>query len=645
MGGLKSCRRRCRGDLTELLIVGMTELDSFYRRDIERMIGLFLPDAQVVCETGPQIAGGLFLQFDLVFEEHQVTATVTASGPDAVQSDLSAAGGAAATSGETATVTAAETAAETAAVTRSAPVNANASVPVAAASSSTAPASADTAVGTAQGAQGATAAVTALAGSAGSGTEDPAAKAAEPNRSGEDRVAANAAEEGSGKCLVRRRRRLPVSPEADAATRRKVAKRAILFALHETLSEWTGAVQPWGILTGVRPTKLAHALVRRGLQDGRPVSDAKIAATLQSDYLIDPARARLVTEIIRREREVVPDLYRLDRAVSVYVGIPFCPTHCAYCTFPAYSMVDKAQYAEGFLAALIREIRMAGEVLREYGVPVTSVYVGGGTPTSLKAPELAELLQNLLLHIPARANWREFCVEAGRADTITADRVQVMKDFGIDRVSVNPQSFKAATLKHIGRGHSPDIVDKRFALFREAGFDDINMDLILGLPGENLADVLYSLERTLALRPDEVTVHTLSFKRAAVVTREREAFPVPDDDTVRRMMTAADSALRGAGLRPYYLYRQKDILANLENVGYALPGKEGVYNICIIEEAQTVVALGGGAASKWVTPGSGVITRHQNPSEPLAYVSHIDRLLQVKEAKLRSVCEAINSSG
>ncbi len=630
MGELKSYRRRCRGDLTELLIVGMTKLDSFYRRDIERMIGLFLPDAQVVCETGPQFAEGLFLQFDLGLGEHQVTATVTASGPDAVETTLSVASAATATA------------------TGSAPVNADAAVPVAAASSSIAPASADTAVGTAQ---GATAAVTALAGSAGSAglagseNEDPAAKAAEPNRSGEDRATASAVEEGLAECLVRRHRRLPLSPEPDAATQRKVAKRAILFALHETLSEWTGAVQPWGILTGVRPTKLAHALVRRGLQDGRPVSDAKIAATLQSDYLIAPARARLVTEIVRREREVVPDLYRLDRAVSVYVGIPFCPTHCAYCTFPAYSMVDKAKYAEGFLAALIREIRMTGEVLREYGIPVTSVYVGGGTPTSLKAPELAALLQNLLLHIPGRDDWREFCVEAGRADTITADRVQVMKDFGVDRVSVNPQSFKAATMKHIGRGHSPDIVDKRFALFREAGFDDINMDLILGLPGENLADVLYSLERTLALQPDEVTVHTLSFKRAAVVTREREAFPVPDDDTVRRMMAAADSTLRGAGLRPYYLYRQKDILANLENVGYALPGKGGVYNICIIEEAQTIVALGGGAASKWVTPGSGVITRHQNPSEPLAYVSQIDRILQVKEAKLRAVCEAISNNG
>lgn len=445
--------------------------------------------------------------------------------------------------------------------------------------------------------------------------------------------------------VVRRSRRLPVHSGADTTLSRRVAKRAILFALHETLAEWTGMTQPWGILTGVRPVKLAHALIRQGLETGRSVTDAEIAATLQSEHLVDPARARLVTEIVRRELDVIPDLYRLDRAVSVYVGIPFCPTHCAYCTFPAYSMVDKAKYAEGFLAALLREIRMTGEVLREYGVAVTSVYVGGGTPTSLKAPELATLLRSLLLHIPDRDRWREFCVEAGRADTITADRVQVMKDFGVDRVSVNPQSFKAATLKHIGRGHSPDIVDKRFALFREAGFDDINMDLILGLPGESLADVQYSLERTLALQPDEVTVHTLSFKRAAEVTREREAFPVPDDDTVRRMMTAADSALRGAGLRPYYLYRQKDILANLENVGYALPGKEGVYNICIIEEAQTIVALGGGAASKWVTPGGGVVTRHQNPSEPLAYVSHIDRILQVKEAKLRAVCEAINSSG
>ncbi|MCY0901863.1 MAG: coproporphyrinogen dehydrogenase HemZ, partial [Firmicutes bacterium] len=365
--------------------------------------------------------------------------------------------------------------------------------------------------------------------------------------------------------------------------------------------------------------------------------DDAMTRHLQDQYAISATRASLLTEITRRERAVMPDLYHLDRAVSLYVGIPFCPTHCAYCTFPAYSMVDKARYAEGFLAALTTEITRAGDLLRQYNIPVTTVYIGGGTPTSLKAPELRHVLETLLRHVPGAGHWREYSVEAGRADTITADRVAVMRELGVNRVSVNPQSFRAATLRAIGRGHSPEIVDKRFALFREAGFTNINMDLILGLPGENLDDVLYTLERTLRLEPDAVTVHTLSYKHSSAVTRDPSAYTVADNPTIVAMMAAADRHLRAAGQQPYYLYRQKDILANLENVGYSLPGKEGLYNIAIIEEAQTILALGGGGASKWVAPSQGVIGRHQNPREPSVYVGTLDPVWAKKEAVLHSL--------
>ncbi len=468
---------------------------------------------------------------------------------------------------------------------------------------------------------------------------------------------------------------------------RRAAKRASLHALHEALRALTGRAQPWGILTGVRPTKLAHAHLRRaatalietpdlgawpaaavaGKMDGpgdaasglpttgaamrpdlRPAVDgatlAMAARDLERDYLISPRRARLAVEIAQHQLRAVPDLHSLSKgAVSVYLGVPFCPTHCAYCTFPAYSMREKAAYAEDFLAALDKEIRAVGELLASYGVDVTSVYVGGGTPTSLRAPELRRVLEALLRHLPGGGSWREFCVEAGRADTITPDRVSVMRKLGVDRVSVNPQTFRAATLRAIGRGHSPEIVEKRFFLFREAGFSNINMDLILGLPGEETATVQDSVERTLRLKPDSVTLHTLSFKRSAAVTERRGAYAIPADETVVAMMDYASRAVETAGLRPYYLYRQKDILANLENVGYAHPGKESVYNISIIQEAETIVALGGGGASKWVLPGGLRAGQHKNPREPRSYVETIDAVLEVKLAALRRVCEAMRT--
>ena len=421
--------------------------------------------------------------------------------------------------------------------------------------------------------------------------------------------------------------------DLDEVKLRKMSKRALLYALHICLEKILDKAQPWGILTGVRPSKLVHQQVRNM---GRYVL-ADESARLQAEFLLAPSRADLLVEVAKKELEVVPDLYDLTREVSVYVGIPFCPTHCAYCTFPAYSMVDKARYAQGFLAAMIQEMKAMGDILREFGVRVTSVYIGGGTPTSLQAAELGHMLEAIYRYIPSSGSWRELSVEAGRADTITKDRVRVMRSFGVNRISVNPQSFHDDTLQRIGRGHRSGIVPQRFTLCRDEGFDNINMDLILGLPGEDLSNVIDSVSQTLALQPDAVTLHTLSYKRTSVVNRERDRFAVADDDTIKAMMQHADREVRHAGFEPYYLYRQKDILANLENIGYSMPGKEGIYNICIIEEAQTIVGIGGGSASKWVMPDSRKITSHQNPREPSAYVATIDQVIAKKEKLLRSV--------
>ncbi|MGB8955120.1 MAG: coproporphyrinogen dehydrogenase HemZ [Tumebacillaceae bacterium] len=412
--------------------------------------------------------------------------------------------------------------------------------------------------------------------------------------------------------------------------RRKRAKSAILRVLHDVCEQLTGQHQPWGILFGVRPLKLVHNMREQGRDD------AYIRSKLQNEYLISENRINLLLEIADSQLRTMPDLYDIHNEVSIYIGIPFCPTHCAYCTFPAYSMEDKATYAPSFLDALEREFAAVGQFLHEHNIGVTTVYLGGGTPTSLKAPELERVMQAIYRDIPGSDKWREFTVEAGRPDTITPERVEVMRRYGVNRISVNPQTFKAETLKTIGRGHTPDIVDKRFHLVKEAGFENINMDMILGLPGEDLDDVRHTRARIEALNPDSVTVHTMSFKRTAVVNKERDAYEIPHTQLVRQMMAETADWARGLGYHPYYVYRQKDILGNLENVGYAKPGKDSFYNIAIMEERQTIIGLGGGASTKLYKKGE-LLTHIYNAKEPKAYVDAIDSTIEKKLRLLRDV--------
>jgi oxygen-independent coproporphyrinogen III oxidase len=433
-------------------------------------------------------------------------------------------------------------------------------------------------------------------------------------------------------------RETPLSEGSDAVTWRKRGKQTVLHVLHQLLEQVTGEHQPWGILTGVRPLKLVHMMMEQGLPK------EQIRTRLLTDYLISPERVELLMEIADIQLQVVPDLYRLDREVSIYIGIPFCPTHCAYCTFPAYSMTEKATYVVEFLKAMDLELAHLGRLLREFEIPVTSIYIGGGTPTSLKAPELEWLMESIYREIPNPETWREFTVEAGRPDTITPDRVAVMRKYGVNRVSVNPQTFKASTLKEIGRGHSPDIVDKRFYLVREAGFENINMDMILGLPGESIDDVRYTLERIERLDPDSVTVHTMSFKRSAVVKTERERFDIPQAQAVRRMVEETSAWAKRLGYHPYYIYRQKDILGNMENIGYAKPGKDSVYNICIMEERQTIVGIGGGAVTKLIGGNGAHMGRFANPREPKAFVETVQEFVERKDKKLRPVLESIREA-
>lgn len=393
----------------------------------------------------------------------------------------------------------------------------------------------------------------------------------------------------------------------------KQVKNAVSHSYLTVLSDCTGITQKWGILTGVRPTKLLHRQVREG------VPAAVSHQQLKDDYLITDEKITLMQQIVDRQLAVVPDLYSLGREVSIYIGIPFCPTKCAYCTFPAYAINGRQGSVDSFLGGLHYEMRAIGAWLKEKGIRITTVYYGGGTPTSISAEEMEMLYEEMYASFPDVEAIREITVEAGRPDTITPEKLEVLTKWNIDRISINPQSYTQETLKAIGRHHTVTETIDKYHLAREMGMNNINMDLIIGLPGEGLPEFTHSLAETEKLMPESLTVHTLSFKRASEMTKNKERYKVAGRDEVEKMMELAQEWTAEHGYVPYYLYRQKNILGNLENVGYSLPGQESIYNIMIMEEMQTIIGLGCGASSKFIDPVSGKITHFANPKDPKSY--------------------------
>jgi oxygen-independent coproporphyrinogen III oxidase len=393
----------------------------------------------------------------------------------------------------------------------------------------------------------------------------------------------------------------------------KQVKNAVSHVYLTVLQDWTGMTQKWGILTGVRPTKLLH----KRLQEGILAETAH--QELKEDYLITDEKIELMQQIIDRQLAVVPDLYSLKREVSIYIGIPFCPTKCAYCTFPAYAINGRQGSVDSFLGGLHFEMRKIGQWLKEKGIRITTVYYGGGTPTSITAEEMDMLYEEMYQSFPDVDKIREITVEAGRPDTITPEKLEILKKWNIDRISINPQSYTQETLKAIGRHHTVTETIEKYQLAREMGMNNINMDLIIGLPGEGIPEFTHSLAETEKLMPESLTVHTLSFKRASEMTKNREKYKVADRTEVEKMMELAQDWTAAHGYVPYYLYRQKNILGNLENVGYSLPNQESIYNIMIMEEQQTIIGLGCGASSKFIDPMTGKITHFANPKDPKSY--------------------------
>jgi len=413
-------------------------------------------------------------------------------------------------------------------------------------------------------------------------------------------------------------------------------KRALSHVMLDVLEQYTGMTQQWGILTGVRPTKLYHKYRKQGM------NDEEIYAILKKDFRISDSKIALMREIVERQLITIPDLDEIGKELSVYIGVPFCPTKCAYCTFPAYAIQSnrKAGRVESFIDGLHIEIRAMGKWLKDHKMNITSVYWGGGTPTSIEADEMDALYKTMFESFPNPEKIREITVEAGRPDTITPEKIEVLKKWGIDRISVNPQSYTDETLKAIGRHHTVQETIDKFWLSRESGMNNINMDLIIGLPNEGIEEFQHSLDESEKMQPESLTVHTLSFKRASEMTHNKDKYKVADRETVTEMMDMASKWTKENGYVPYYLYRQKNILGNLENVGYCKPSEESIYNIVIMEEVQTILGIGCGASTKFVNPENGKITQFHNPKDPAAYIMTFEEAIEKKIQMLNELYPA-----
>ncbi len=369
----------------------------------------------------------------------------------------------------------------------------------------------------------------------------------------------------------------------------------------------------WGALTGVRPTKLMTNLLRRDLTDSRAKRE------FQKEYGVSSVRAALCVDTAHDS--LAAQALLTDKSVCLYVGIPFCPTRCAYCSFVSQSVEKSMKLMDPFFDALLLEVDATARQVRALGLEPVSLYMGGGTPTTLSAAQLDLLFSKLEAEFDL-SRLRENTVEAGRPDTITKEKLEVLKCHGITRVSVNPQTMEDTVLAAIGRKHTAQDILDALTLVRTVGGMAVNMDLIAGLPTDTTAGFCRTLDAVLSLSPENVTIHTLSLKKGARLKDEGGEIPAAPD--VAAMLDFAFPVLRRAGYRPYYLYRQKNMAGGFENTGWTLPGQENLYNICIMEELCSILAMGAGGSTKLIAPG-GKIQRIFAPKYPNEYIANIEK--------------------
>jgi oxygen-independent coproporphyrinogen-3 oxidase len=405
-----------------------------------------------------------------------------------------------------------------------------------------------------------------------------------------------------------------LSQLGDALESERKCQRLVKNAMYRAALR-AGRQKPvWGALTGVRPGKLLEKLLAEG------IPEQEALRRFVEEFDVSPERAALCLDASRETMKAAASL--AERDVCLYIGIPFCPTRCAYCSFVSQSVEKSMKLIPPFLEALEKEIAATAEQVRALGLRPVSIYMGGGTPTTLSAAQLDRLCTVLAERFDLSA-LREYTVEAGRPDTITEEKLRVLRRHGVDRVSVNPQTMSDAVLEAIGRRHTAaDIVGAQEKV-RAVGGMAVNMDLIAGLPADSAEGFADTLERVIALGPENITVHTLSLKKGSRITLE--ALPIPEADAVGRMLDLAESRLRAEGYAPYYLYRQKFMSGGFENVGWTKPNYVNLYNICIMEELCSILAMGGGGSTKLIAPGDGRNIRLMAPKYPLEYINSVEK--------------------
>lgn len=407
-----------------------------------------------------------------------------------------------------------------------------------------------------------------------------------------------------------------------------ISRDPVKTAMYAMLHEATGKDLPWGTLTGVRPTKIALEKIEQGR------SHEEIKQYFLDTYHCTMQKADICTRVAAYEHEILDGISGEDQ-YSLYIGIPFCPSTCLYCSFTSYPIASYRKKVEDYLAAVFKEIDFVSRAYKDR--QLVSVYFGGGTPTSIEADQLKRLIEKVkesfdFTHV------REFTVEAGRPDSITREKLEVLLDCGVTRISINPQTMNDETLRLIGRAHSVQQTLDAYALAREVGHKNINMDMIVGLPGEDLSHVERTLRQIEQLKPDSLTVHSLAVKRAANLNIQMEKYKTVLKGATNEMLEAVDESAEKLGLSPYYLYRQKNIPGNFENIGYARPGLESIYNILIMEEKQDIIAIGAGASSKMMFKEGMRIRRAENVKNVDHYIERVDEMIARKRVLMEEKC-------
>ena len=397
-------------------------------------------------------------------------------------------------------------------------------------------------------------------------------------------------------------------------------ERIMAVEMYNVLTKVTGETLKWGILTGVRPVKLFRSFINS--------SDIlKAKEKFLNDYMVSDEKTNLTIETEINENKIL-NLSK-NNSFSLYISIPFCPTRCSYCSFVSQSIEKSVNLIQPYFEKLCKEIIYTSKIVKKLNLKLESVYIGGGTPTTLNAEHLGELIEVIKNNFDVD-NCREFTIEAGRPDTINEEKLRSIYNGGVDRISINPQTFKNKTLELIGRMHTTKQTINAYNLARKIGFKHINMDLIIGLPNESVEDFKNSLNKVIDMKPESVTIHTLSVKKTSYMNGNGKIIKNDEVLTVNKMHSYAMKTLKATNYKPYYMYRQSKMIGNLENVGWSLDGKEGIYNVYVMDETHTIIGCGAGAVTKLKEPNANKLERIFNYKLPYEYINQFDEMIKRK---------------